>query len=397
MRLAAIESSRGGLADQEDRDQRLKAVLDGFDGRYEWAIIDCPPAIGLLTYNALRAADEALIPVETSFFAMRGAQRQVKTIKALARRLGGQTPYRLLATMHDNTNPLAMELLDELRHQFADRLIPHAIRLDSKLKEAATFGQPVVDYDESATGTQDHAALAQYLIDNPPARGVGRNSKPIVRPAPVFGTPRPEPGPKAQPSAAPAPASVTLQEPTMQTATAIAEPKPIQPNVTPSKPANDRGADLAQAARRLLERTAHIESQIRSDAETLEAIRSADDPVASGQHQGTLARLFGATETARGVLFVHPAPPSVDVHIAGDFNNWSLTATPLRYNESVGVHEACLRLPPGRCEYRLVINGRWMLDPYNRSTSPNPFGGENSVVVISRKRTLENFLCEGAD
>ena len=82
MRLAGLEAARGGLANAEDRDQRLCSVIERLSRttpeqpdtrRYEWVVIDCPPSIGLLTYNALRAATEALIPVETSFFAMKGA------------------------------------------------------------------------------------------------------------------------------------------------------------------------------------------------------------------------------------------------------------------------------------------------------------------------------------
>jgi chromosome partitioning protein len=146
MRLAGLEAARGGLADLEDRDARLDATLRRFSDRFDWVVIDCPPSIGLLTYNALRAATEALIPVETSFFAMKGANRQVRTIRSLARRLGGQTPYRVVATMHDPDNPLAGELLADLQQSFGDLLVPHVIRLDRTLREATTFGRPVIDF-----------------------------------------------------------------------------------------------------------------------------------------------------------------------------------------------------------------------------------------------------------
>jgi len=89
-RLAALEAPGGGLHELPDRDRRLAAVLERWRDRYDLVLIDCPPTIGLLTFNALRAAREAIVPVETGYFSLRGAEKQWKTIQRIIDRLNRQ-------------------------------------------------------------------------------------------------------------------------------------------------------------------------------------------------------------------------------------------------------------------------------------------------------------------
>lgn len=177
MKLAGLESSRGGLADKPDKERRLASVLSRFDRNYDICFIDCSPSIGLLTFNALAAASDVLIPVETSFFALQGATKQVSTIKSLSKRLGSQAPYWLVATIHDEASVLACDLLDELRRRFLKRVVPQVIRRDPTLKEAASFGQPIIEYAPSSTGARDYTALAEWLIDS---IALGHDSRPRV-------------------------------------------------------------------------------------------------------------------------------------------------------------------------------------------------------------------------
>lgn len=165
MKLAGLESSRGGLADKPDKERRLANVLSRFSRNYDICFVDCSPSIGLLTYNALAAATDILIPVETSFFALQGATKQVGTIKSLAKKLGSSAPYWLVATIHDEGSVLACDLLEELRRRFAKRVAPHIIRRDPTLKEAASFGQPVVEYAPNSMGAKDYTALAEWLLE----------------------------------------------------------------------------------------------------------------------------------------------------------------------------------------------------------------------------------------
>jgi chromosome partitioning protein len=164
-RVAGLESARGGLADRQDSQNRLNAVLASIAEKYEVCIIDCSPSIGLLTYNALVAATQVVVPVETSFFSLQGATKQLATIESVARRVGTRVPAWLLATIHDPTSALARDLLDELRRRYGDQVAPVVIHHDMALREAASFGLPVVDYAPECPGARDYAALASWLLE----------------------------------------------------------------------------------------------------------------------------------------------------------------------------------------------------------------------------------------
>jgi chromosome partitioning protein len=174
MKLAALEASRGDLAGRIGAETRLSRVLESLGGRHDICFIDCSPAIGMLTFNALVAADEVVIPVETGFFSLQGAAKQVSTIKSLGKRLGLTPSYRLLPTMHDTESVLARELLDELRRRFPAKVIPQVIRYDQRLREASSFGQPVIEYAPESSGAADYTALAQWLVENRAAAGQRR-------------------------------------------------------------------------------------------------------------------------------------------------------------------------------------------------------------------------------
>lgn len=165
MRVAGLEASRGGLADKPDKERRLCAFLDTLAPRYDVACIDCSPAIGLLAFNAITAASEIIIPVETSYFSLQGATKQINTVRSIERRLGARAPAWLLATMHDESSALARDLLSELRRRFGNRVIPVVIHMDPALKEAASFGQPVVEYAPHSTAAAQYQALARWLLE----------------------------------------------------------------------------------------------------------------------------------------------------------------------------------------------------------------------------------------
>ncbi|MCA9299259.1 MAG: ParA family protein, partial [Phycisphaerales bacterium] len=163
-KVAGLEAMRGGLADKADKEKRLRKVLETLAPSYEVCIIDCSPSIGLLTYNALTAADGVLIPVETSFFSLQGATKQVHTVRSLSKRLGVPFACWLLGTIHDAESPLAKDLLDELRRRFTTRVAPVVIHRDDAIREAASFGQPVIEYSPTSRGARDYFDLAEWLV-----------------------------------------------------------------------------------------------------------------------------------------------------------------------------------------------------------------------------------------
>ncbi len=171
MRLASLEAPGGGLYQLPDRDRRLARVLESLSDRYDRCVIDCPPTIGLLTFNALRAARETLIPVETGFFALRGAEKQCRTIQQLIDRLGHPIACHLIATLYNAESTLATDILAALRRRFAGQIVPVVIREDDVLREAVSFGQPVIEYAPQSTAAKDFEQLADWLEDHPPKRG----------------------------------------------------------------------------------------------------------------------------------------------------------------------------------------------------------------------------------
>lgn len=369
VRLAGLESVRGGLASEPDGHQRLLSALSRLADQYDVCLIDCPPAIGLLTYNALVAASEVLIPVETAFFSLQGAGKQVSTIKSLAKRLAVAPPFRLLATMHNESSPLARDLLEELHRRFENKVIPVVVRFDPHLREAVSFGQPVVEYAPHSAGAEDYSNLGRWLIEhadeNTPAR-------PITAPA------RAERESSVTVMAGAGEAVLTRPlnpEPTLPQSPAAA---PAAPAESSSTGLLSRAADLASRAQKLSNRIE--EAKPRKDLPTLEKMLNPRATARVIEH--TAQGLLGMRVTSQGVLFVQPAGAGSSLAIAGDFNGWSATSHPMRYNPQLNVFEACIPLPPGRFQYRLVVDGRWTPDPHNPHAEPNPFGDHNSVILV---------------
>ncbi len=170
MMLSALEAPGGGLQTMPDRDRRLESLLHLWGKDFDRCVIDCPPNIGLLTYNSLRAATEALIPVETGYFSLGGARRQRKTIDALIARIGKPLPCRIIPSIH-RPSPLARKLLRSLQESFAPEVAPTVIRDHETLREAACFGQPVINFAPGSEAERDFEALVSWLeeIYVPPA------------------------------------------------------------------------------------------------------------------------------------------------------------------------------------------------------------------------------------
>ncbi len=379
-RLAALEAPRGGLADHEDRDTRLAAFLGQLRETYEWCLIDCPPSIGLLTYNALRASTHVLIPVETAFFALQGAASQVATIQSLGRRSDTHIPYWILPTLHDPESQLAADVLGELHKRFADHVLPLTVRIDARLKEAASLGIPVGELDAQSPGALDYAELASRLMC---LLASGSRQRRARSDSEDSDSPNRE---CASTKACHAHAMDTPSEPML---VVTAGGAPLAGASRRSAPLT-RAAELAARARRLAARSAELTRRLEADPDVSrfmhEATVSGEAPSAHAASRPgrlqSLRRVFGASPTARGVLFVHPAPATSTVCVAGDHNNWSPTATAMRFNAELCVHEVCVPMEPGRHRYRLVVDGRWMADAHNPLREPNPFGEEDSVIVV---------------
>jgi len=160
--LAALESQ---LAGQERREDCLREVLAPHADQYDFVIVDCPPGVGLLTFNALRAADEVVIPVETGYFALHGLARELETLEVLRQQCRQEIGIHVLASMYDVRTKLAREVYNELRKNYSNTMLSATINFNTKLKEASSFGQPITEYDPSSRGMRDFLALAEELAE----------------------------------------------------------------------------------------------------------------------------------------------------------------------------------------------------------------------------------------
>lgn len=383
VRLAAVEAPRGELAGKPDAEKRLKIALSRFANQYDLCLIDCSPAIGLLAYNALVAADQILIPVETGFFSLQGATKQVSAIKSLGKRLGVQPPHRVLATMHDPASMLSKDLLEELQRRFSNRLAPVVIRFDQALKEAASFGQPVIEYSPESNGAKDYGALADWLVTNVLS---GDTAAEAIEPE--AGVEAPAAPPHAAPLGGGRAADLVSRARKLQAKgqepAVVVEAKPVggEAPVEPVKQVAAAGEPVVTTMREMAgveglgaearagkPPVAHVPTVAHSDA------RAGKPPVPHVPG-------FGPEVTASGVIFRVPASMGKSVGVAGDFNQWTPERTPMR-DAGGGVLECVAFMPPGSTsQYRLVVDGQWIADPFNACTAPNPFGGTNSVVAV---------------
>jgi len=163
--LSAFEQQMSGMP---DGDLCLKKVLDSIKNEYEFVVIDCPPAVGLLTFNALRAATDVIVPVETGYFSLHGLSKQLETLAILCQRCNQTVNVKVLASMYDIRTKMAREILGELRKHFGDKMFKTVVNFNTKLKEAASFGQPISEYDPASKGHKDFQDLVKEMMHGQP-------------------------------------------------------------------------------------------------------------------------------------------------------------------------------------------------------------------------------------
>jgi chromosome partitioning protein len=389
MRLAAIEAG-GGLQDRGDRDRRLQSVLQQIAGDYDRCLIDCPPHIGLLTFNALRAARETIIPVETGYFSFRGAERQWETIQRVIRRIGRPIACHLLPTLHRPDLALANDILQALRRKYAGQILPVVIREHVELREAASMGQAITEYAPESAARLDYDALATWLEHNDARPAVEMEILPEdeARPggAPIAHHRRAMPGSDCATSPAATGGSGRAAELVERLRRLAVNNTARTREREPADTSTATPTAVTTASTMLEARRAQLAAAEATMAATQRPLRIdvpvTDEPTVKPESR----HLYGVRCTSQGVLFVQPAQPGERLAVAGDFNNWSPTATPLRYNAQLGLAETLVTMEPGAHQYRIVRDGRWESDSYNDHREPNPHGEYNSVVHVSASR-----------
>jgi chromosome partitioning protein len=377
--LTAFEQQMAGIMEREGC---LKDVLEDVKDEYDFAVIDCPPAVSLLTFNALRAATDVVVPVETGYFALHGLSKQLETLSILCKRCQQHVSVRVLASMYDIRTKMAREILAELRSHFADRMFKTVVNFNTKIKEASSFGQPINEYDPASKGQQDFRMLAQEVIggeERPQVKSkrlvdsladqleaIGASANELLKAT--------KPAPAAEPKAAaeqrPAPA---------------AEPKPVPVATsisTPAiEPARAAAVEVPAAATPTLAPCSTAPAEDKPPGVSLQTLAESVAQ-SSAQLDAKLSDYYGVSQMQGAVVFVTLYPRAANVQIAGDFNNWQPATMPMERVGESGVWQAKVKLPNGTYRYRLVVDGQWQQDPYNERSEMNPYGEYNSILEV---------------
>lgn len=162
----ALAGAEVELVGMMAREHRLRNALDPLRDRYEYILIDCPPSLGLLTINALTAADAVIIPVQCEYLPMEGLAQLLRTVELVRSHLNSTLGIKgLLMTMYDVRTNLAQQVVDEVRGHFPDTSFRTIIPRSVRLSEAPSYGQPIMDYAPRSPGAVAYQALAREIMD----------------------------------------------------------------------------------------------------------------------------------------------------------------------------------------------------------------------------------------
>ncbi|UPQ78151.1 AAA family ATPase [Flavobacterium azooxidireducens] len=160
--LVAIEIE---LVDKENREYMLKEALASIKDQYDYILIDCAPSLGLLTLNALTAADSVVIPIQCEYFALEGLGKLLNTIKSVQKLHNPDLDIEgLLLTMYDSRLRLSNQVVEEVQKHFNDMVFKTIIQRNVKLSEAPSFGESIINFDATSKGANNYLSLAEEII-----------------------------------------------------------------------------------------------------------------------------------------------------------------------------------------------------------------------------------------
>ena len=341
-----------------DRELCLKKVLDSIKNEYEFVVIDCPPAVGLLTFNALRAATDVIVPVETGYFSLHGLSKQLETLAILCQRCNQNVNVKVLASMYDIRTKMAREILGELRKHFGDKMFKTVVNFNTKLKEAASFGQPISEYDPASKGHKDFQDLVKEMTQGQPEQQRRQIIESLSEKLESI--------------------SATADELLARTKPKVAPPDAGR--IKSIEPPKQKTPQMEPVAVRAEPKPAEAKAAAKPEVKPVVAVQPQQPKAVSTDAK--LGEYYGVNQVNDAVAFVTLYPRAQSVQIAGDFNGWQPAKLPMEKVGESGVWQASAKLSPGKYRYRLVVDGQWQQDPYNETTELNPFGGYNSIVEV---------------
>lgn len=185
------------LVSQFSRELRLRRALEPLkDGAYDYVFLDCPPSLGLLTVNALAAAEELIVPIQCEYYALEGLGQLLRNVRLVQQNVNQQLRLTgIVLTMYDPRTKLSEQVVEEVRRYFGERVYRTIIPRTVRLSEAPGFGQPITVYDPRSKGAERYRQLALEVIDKLPDEG----PLPVIDDLPTVVLPPPEPEPVRAP------------------------------------------------------------------------------------------------------------------------------------------------------------------------------------------------------
>ena len=148
------------------REDRLKDVLDRVRADYDFIIVDCPPSLGILTLDCLCAADSFLVPLQTEYYALEGLSQLMATVRSVQRGLNKKIRIEgILLTMYDGRTNLAVQVVEEVKKHFGDRVYAAVVPRNVRLSEAPSHGKPITAYDRTCRGAAAYLAVAEEFLE----------------------------------------------------------------------------------------------------------------------------------------------------------------------------------------------------------------------------------------
>lgn len=166
------------MLNMPNREKILKGVIEKVKDDYDFVFVDCSPSLGLITVNALTAADSVIIPVQCEYFALEGLGKLLNTVKIIQTRLNTELQIEgFLLTMYDPRLRLSNQVVDEVRKHFQQMVFETIIQRNIKLSEAPSYGKPVILYDAASTGSLNYMNLARELLQKNNTTNIDNSSK----------------------------------------------------------------------------------------------------------------------------------------------------------------------------------------------------------------------------
>jgi chromosome partitioning protein len=160
--LSAIEQKLSGV---KGRERKLSDKINSLKNAYDFIIIDCPPSLGLLTFNALSACDEVLVPVEPSFFALHGLKKLLETVTLVREVVEQKITVHAVITIFDKRTKHSHDVVRDIQKFFGDNTMSVVVRRNVKLQEATRYGQAITEFDKDSIGFKDYMNLAVEVIE----------------------------------------------------------------------------------------------------------------------------------------------------------------------------------------------------------------------------------------